>query len=262
MNSAGLQLTILGSGTSTGVPVLGCHCPVCRSDEPRNRRTRCSVLLAWAGRQVLIDTATDFRQQALREGIERLDAVLFTHTHADHVHGIDDLRTLNPAADTAIPVYASARSLATIRRAFAYIFSDEAEPGYRPRLQLHQIDGPFELFGQPVVPIPLEHGGGLSLGFRVAGLAYLTDCSGIPPESWALLAGLDLLVIDALRFREHASHLNIAAAIAIAGRLGARRTLLTHLSHDVDYRRHSGQLPDGIEFAYDGQSLELPLTGC
>lgn len=260
MSSARLNLKILGSGTSTGVPVLGCHCPVCRSDEPRNRRTRCSVLLEWAGRQVLIDTATDFRQQALREGVERLDAVLFTHTHADHVHGIDDLRTFSLHSGAAVPVYASAESLTVIRRVFSYIFSDEAEPGYRPRLELHEVRGPFELFGQRVLPVPLEHGTGVSLGFRVAGLAYLTDCSGIPQASWPLLEDLDLLVIDALRFREHASHLSIAEAVAIAERLGARRTLLTHLSHDVDYRRHSAQLPDDIEFAYDGQMVGLPLA--
>lgn len=260
MSSTRLNLKILGSGTSTGVPVLGCHCPVCRSDEPRNRRTRCSVLLEWAGRQVLIDTATDFRQQALREGVERLDAVLFTHTHADHVHGIDDLRTFSLHSGVAVPVYASAESLTVIRRVFSYIFSDEAEPGYRPRLELHEVHGPFELFGQRVLPVPLEHGTGLSLGFRIAGLAYLTDCSGIPHASWPLLEDLDLLVIDALRFREHASHFSIAEAIAVAERLGARRTLLTHLSHDVDYRRHSGQLPGGIELAYDGQMVGLPLA--
>lgn len=259
MSCGGLRLTILGSGTSTGVPVLGCRCPVCQSPDPRNQRTRCSVLLEWAERKILIDTATDFRQQALREGIDRLDAVLFTHTHADHIHGIDDLRTFSPATGQAIPVYASVQSLATIRQAFSYIFRDESEPGYRPRLQLHAVARPFELFGRRVVPVPLEHGDGVSLGFRVGPLAYLTDCSAIPEASWPLLNGLELLVIDALRFREHASHLSIGQAIEVARRIAASRTLLTHLSHDVDSLRHARGLPESVEFAYDGQTVCLSL---
>jgi phosphoribosyl 1,2-cyclic phosphate phosphodiesterase len=254
-----LRLTVLGSGTSTGVPVLGCSCGVCKSKDPRNQRTRCSALLEWSGRRVLIDTATDFRQQALREGLDRLDCVLFTHTHADHIHGIDDLRTFSLVNGAAIPVYATRTSLATIRRVFAYIFTDESEPGYRPRLSLHEINGSFELYGQKVVPIPLEHGPGEAFGFRVGGLAYLTDCSGIPEGSWPLLRDIEVLVIDALRFREHASHLNIAGAIKIAEQFGARRTLLTHLSHDVDVNQHAQGLPEGVEFAYDGQVITLPL---
>jgi len=260
MSRGELTLTVLGSGTSTGVPVLGCHCAVCRSGSAENQRTRCSVLLSWGGRNILIDTATDFRQQALREGVERIDAVLFTHTHADHVHGIDDLRTFNLVSGEVIPVYASRPSLETIRRVFSYIFIDASEPGYRPRLQLQEIDGPFPLFGQTIVPVPLLHGPGGALGYRIGGLAYLTDCNAIPEASLALLEGLDLLIIDALRFREHDSHFSVAEAIAMAGRLGARRTLLTHLSHDVDYQRHSAGLPAGIEFAYDGQVVTLPLA--
>lgn len=258
MSGGVLRLTILGSGTSTGVPVIGCRCVVCTSSDPRNRRTRCSALFEWAGRKLLIDTATDFRQQALREGIERLDGVLFTHTHADHIHGIDDLRTFPPADGEAIPVYGTRSTLQTIRRAFGYIFSDPAEPGYRPRLRLHEIDGPFELFGRQIVPIPLEHGPGEALGYRIGPMAYLTDCSGIPESSWALLEGIEVLVIDALRFREHASHLNISRALEVARRLDVRRALLTHLSHDVDSVRHGEGLPAGAEFAYDGQIVELP----
>jgi phosphoribosyl 1,2-cyclic phosphate phosphodiesterase len=253
-----LTLTILGSGTSTGVPVLGCRCAVCRSTIPENRRTRCSALLRWAGRSVLIDTATDFRQQALREEVERVDAVLFSHTHADHVHGIDDLRTFTLKGE-AIPVYGSAEAMAIIQRVFAYIFTDEMEAGFRPRLLLNAVAGPFPLFGQTVIPVPLRHGHGTTLGYRIGGLAYLTDCSAVPEASLPLLAGVELLVIDALRFTAHASHFNVAEAIAAARRIGARRTLLTHLSHEVDHHRHAAGLPTGVEFAYDGQTITLPL---
>lgn len=256
MSAGSLTLTILGSGTSTGVPVLGCRCAVCRSPVPENRRTRCSALLCWNGRNVLIDTATDFRQQALREGVERVDAVLFSHTHADHVHGIDDLRTFTLKGET-IPVYGSAEAMATIQRVFAYIFTDELEPGFRPRLSLNVVDVPFTLFGRPVVPVPLRHGRAVSLGYRVGNLAYLTDCSDVPESSWPLLGGVELLVIDALRFTPHTTHFNVAEAIAVARRIGARRTLLTHLSHEVDHHRHATGLPEGVEFAYDGQEITL-----
>lgn len=259
MTDSTLKLTVLGSGTSTGVPVLGCHCAVCSSAEPRNTRTRCSALLEWSGCNVLIDTATDFRQQALREGLEQVDSVLYTHAHADHVHGIDDLRTFTLMTGKAIPVYAARDVLDRIQGLFSYIFSDVDTPGYRPRLQVNEVNGPFELFGQKVTPLPLVHGPGESLGYRVGNLAYVVDCSAIPDSSWALLEGLEVLVIDALRFREHESHLSISAAIEVARQLRVPKTLLTHLTHDVDYPRHSADLPEGIEFAYDGQTITLPL---
>ena len=261
MTGGMLSLTILGSGTSTGVPVLGCRCPVCCSQLPENKRTRCSALLQWGGKNVLIDTATDFRQQALREGLDRIDAVLFTHTHADHVHGIDDLRTLNSSPRGAIPVFGSAKSARSIKRIFSYIFHDEEETGYRPRLSIQAVEEPFELFGRTVTPVPLVHGPGEAFGYRVGPLAYLTNCSQVPDASLELLEDLELLVVDALRFSEHASHFNIAGAIALARQIGAAGTILTHLSHDVDYAKHGGDLPEGVEFAYDGQKLSLPLDG-
>lgn len=257
MNEAALTLTILGSGTSTGVPVPGCRCNVCRSDVAENKRTRCSALLRWGGRSVLIDTATDFRQQALREGLERIDAVLFSHTHADHLHGIDDLRTFTLKGE-ALPVFGSPEAVATIQRIFAYIFTDETEPGFRPRLALRAVDAPFPLFGRTVIPVPLRHGPGSALGYRIGGLAYLTDCNAVPDASWPLLEGVEVLVVDALRFTPHASHFNVAEAIAAARRIGARRTLLTHLSHEIDHHRHAAGLPAGVEFAYDGQQLTVP----
>jgi phosphoribosyl 1,2-cyclic phosphate phosphodiesterase len=225
----------------------------------RNNRTRCSVLLEWSGHKVLVDTATDFRQQALREGIEQVDSVLYTHAHADHVHGIDDLRTFTLMTGNAIPVYASPDVLERIQGLFSYIFSDSDAPGYRPRLQVNEVTRPFELFVQTVTPIPLVHGPGESLGYRIGNLAYIVDCSAIPKSSWALLEGLEVLVIDALRFREHESHFSISEAIEIAGQLQVPRTLLTHLTHDIDYPRHSAGLPEGVEFAYDGQTVMLPL---
>jgi phosphoribosyl 1,2-cyclic phosphate phosphodiesterase len=260
MSAAGLKLTILGSGTSTGVPVLGCHCAVCTSQDPRNNRTRCSVVLEWAGKKVLIDTATDLRQQALREGIEQIDAVLFTHAHADHMHGIDDLRTFSLRSGEAIPIFASHTVLDRIRGLFSYIFSDESAPGYRPRLRTREVSAPFELFGQTVTPVPLLHGPGESLGYRIGKLAYIVDCSAIPSTSKRLLRGLEVLVIDALRFKAHESHFSISEAIEVATELRVPRTLLTHLTHDIDYTRHTAGLPAGIEFAFDGQSLTLPLS--
>ena len=261
MSGSDLTFTVLGSGTSTGVPVLGCHCTVCSSADPRNRRTRCSALLEWRGYKVLIDTATDFRQQALREGIDRIDSVLYTHAHADHVHGIDDLRTFTLRDGTAIPIYAARGVLDRIQGLFSYIFSESDAPGYRPRLDANEVRGPFELFGQQITPIPLVHGPGESLGYRIGGLAYVVDCSAIPEASWPLLEGLDVLVIDALRFRDHEAHLTISAAIEVARQLRVPKTLLTHLTHDVDHSRHAAGLPEGVEFAYDGQTLTIPLPG-
>lgn len=259
MNGGVLTVTILGSGTSTGVPVPGCSCSVCVSPDPQNVRTRCSILLTHSGRNILIDTATDLRQQVLREKIGHIDAVLYTHTHADHIHGIDDLRSFNMVSGQAIPVFGSPETLAVIRRNFGYIFDDELEPGYRPRLETRQIVGPFDLFGLRVEPLTLQHGSGVSLGYRLGAFAYLVDCNAIPEATMPQLRDLDVLVIDALRFRPHTSHFNIPQALEVGARLGARRTFLTHLSHDVDHARHAVLLPPGVELAYDGQRIEVEL---
>lgn len=261
MNRATMTVTILGSGTSTGVPVVGCACAVCASQDPRNSRTRCSALISYQGRNVLIDTTTDLRQQSLREKIKRIDAVLYTHTHADHVHGIDDLRPFNFIAGQAIPIYGSEDTIASIRGNFGYIFTDEPEEGYRPRLEPREITGPFELINLPVEPLPLHHGSGNSLGFRIGPFAYLTDCSAIPERSERRLQGLEVLVIDGLRFRPHSTHFNIPQAIEVAARLGARRTLLTHLSHEVEHAACNKGLPEGVELAFDGQQIELLIEG-
>jgi phosphoribosyl 1,2-cyclic phosphate phosphodiesterase len=255
------QVTILGSGTSTGVPMLGCSCAVCRSADPRDRRTRCSALVSCGDRRIVIDTATDFRQQALREGLSHVDAVLYTHAHADHIHGIDDLRAFNITSGADIPIYAPPGIMAVIRRNFRYIFSGEVQPGFRPRLISWDVGGAFVLCGLPVQPILLQHGADRSFGYRIGSFAYITDCNDIPEESLERLGNLDVLVIDGLRFRSHPTHYSIPEAIEISRRLGARRTVLTHLCHEVDHVRDGSSLPEGVELAFDGQRFILAAPG-
>ncbi len=253
-----LRVTVFGSGTSTGVPVVGCRCAVCSSPDPRNRRLRPGLRLDLPGGVALVDAPTDLRQQALRFGLERVDAVLFTHAHADHIFGLDDVRIFNFRQRAAIPCYGSAATLAALRRVFAYAFEDGQEGGGKPRLELVEVDGPFAVLGAEVVPVPVLHGSLEVLGFRVGGFAYVTDCSSIPESSQRALAGLDVLILDALRYRPHPTHLSVAEAIAMAARLGARRTYFTHMTHDVDHGAPEIALPPGVEFAYDGLVLELP----
>jgi phosphoribosyl 1,2-cyclic phosphate phosphodiesterase len=254
-------LLILGSGTSTGVPMIGCHCPVCGSDDPRNQRSRCSALIRCHGEHILIDTAPDLRFQALREGLQQIDAVLYTHTHADHVHGIDDLRSFNRRNQQAIPLYGAAECVAALQRSFPYIFlAADDDSGFRPRLRLETITGPFFIGRVPIIPLPIEHGADPALGYRVGDLAYLTDCNRVPAATRTALAGIKTLVIDALRFAPHPTHFTIPAAIAFAQGCGIERTILTHLTHDVDAGEHGAALPPGIEFAYDGQIIPFALT--
>ncbi|KIH77853.1 phosphoribosyl 1,2-cyclic phosphate phosphodiesterase [Geoalkalibacter ferrihydriticus] len=257
MNTRHLDIIVLGSGTSTGVPTLGCSCAVCTSNIAENQRTRCSLLLRTGDCNILIDSATDLRQQALREGIDHLDAVLYTHTHADHVNGIDDLRAFNMKGGPAIPIFGDAETIAGIQRVFAYIFDDNLAPGYRPRLNPQVISGPVSLCGLPIAPVPLQHGEGRSLGFRVGPFAYLTDCSAIPETSRPLLAGVHTAIIDGLRFRPHNTHFNIPQAVAAMKEMQVKRIILTHLSHDIDHHRDSQNLPSGVEFAFDGQRISF-----
>jgi phosphoribosyl 1,2-cyclic phosphate phosphodiesterase len=252
-----MKVTFLGTGTSTGVPVPTCDCPVCCSSDPRDRRLRPSVWIEWAGASVLIDTATDLREQALRHGIGKIDAVLYTHAHADHVLGMDDLRLYNWRQGGAIPVYGSARTLTALGRTFWYVFDPEPTEGTRPTILRHPIEDPFELLGRTIVPVPLHHGSLPILGYRIGRMAYLTDVSRIPQESYPLLRNLDVLVLNALRDRPHPTHLTIEQAIEEAGKIGARRTLLTHLSHEAGHTAVSGRLPPGVDVAYDGLSLEI-----
>ena len=254
-----LKITVLGSGTSTGIPVVGCRCPVCLSAHPCNCRTRCSALLSFGKYNILIDTSTDLRQQALREDIRHIDAVFFTHCHADHLHGIDDLRSFNLHSGKPIPIYGNEQTMARIRNSFSYIFDDSESSGYIPRLTLHPLSDPVYVFGLEIIPVPLVHGRIETFGYRCGPLAYLTDCNEIPKSSLQLLENLELLILDGLRFTPHRTHFNVPQAIEAARAIGARQTLLTHLSHEVDHPVHDPQLPEGINFAYDGQSCSFQV---
>jgi phosphoribosyl 1,2-cyclic phosphate phosphodiesterase len=251
-----MKITILGSGTSTGVPMVGCECPVCTSDDSRDKRTRASLLVSYNDHTVLIDTSTDLREQALRHQIKRIDAVLFSHAHADHVNGIDDLRGFHFLHRDIIPCFASRTTLNTLLSGFSYIFNEHEGSGYSPLMAPHEVTGPFELFGETVIPIPLLHGRTESLGYRIGAAAYLTDCSSIPETSLELLHGLELLIIDGLRWTEHPFHFNITGAIAAARQIQARRTVLTHLTHQLAHAEEN-KLPPGFELAYDGMEFDL-----
>lgn len=256
------QLVILGTGTSVGVPMIGCDCPVCTSHDPRNNRSRCSIILGLPEGNLLIDTSPDLRQQLLREKIGILHSVLFTHEHADHVFGLDDLRLIPFYLGHAVPLYCERLVEDRIRRSFDYAFDDVelTHRGAVPQLEFRNITlQPFEVLGAQVVPIRLKHGPRFDvLGFRFGNVAYCTDTNEIPPQSWPLLEGLDLLILDALRDRSHVTHYSLDEAVAVAERLQPKRTLFTHMSHELEHAATNARLPKGMELAYDGQ--QVPLT--
>jgi phosphoribosyl 1,2-cyclic phosphate phosphodiesterase len=238
--------------------MIGCRCDTCRSSDPRDRRSRPSILFEMGGGvRVLVDTTPDLRSQALAYDLNRVDAILFTHCHADHVMGLDEVRRFNVLQQAAIPCYGDSRTLKELRRTFAYIFDSADEGGGIPRIHLYPVGGPFSVGGQTFTPVPLWHGRREILGFRVRDFAYLTDCSGIPDRSWAMLEGLDTLAIDALRHRPHPTHFTVEQAIAVSARLGVRRTWLTHICHDLPHAATNASLPDGVEMAHDGLVIEI-----
>ncbi len=253
------RVTFLGTGTSHGVPMIGCRCAVCRSDDPRDQRLRPSIHLAVdGGPSLLVDTATDLRQQALANDITRVDAVLFTHSHADHIMGLDELRRFNVLGARRLPAYAAPVTAAELRRIFSYAFAPPAvQGGGVPELTLVEIDGAFEVEGVTVQPVPIMHGPQPILGFRVGGFAYLTDCNAVPEASLALLGGLDVLVLDALRHRPHPTHFSLAEAVEVAARIGARDTYFTHICHDLPHAETCAALPPGMALAFDGQVVTL-----
>ena len=253
-----LKITVLGSGTSSGVPTIGCSCSVCRSADPRDNRLRPSILIEHGGRNVVVDTTPDFRTQILRAGVERLDAVLYTHAHADHILGLDDVRPFNHRQQSDIPIFAAPRTLLAIRRVFDYAFETRKRDTYVPKLEVHLIgDEPFDAAGMRFEPIPVLHGTDSIYGFRFGNAAYLTDHSEIPPSSMDKLQGLDVLFLDALRHRPHPTHSTVEASVATAQALGARRTFFTHISHDLPHAATEASLPPGIFMAYDGLGIEV-----
>lgn len=262
-NESALTVTLLGTGTSTGIPVIGCTCRVCRSTDPRDERTRCACLVRAGGLHLVIDTGPDFRRQALRESLDRVDAVLFTHHHFDHVAGLDDLRPFLFANRRPIPCYARPNTASALRRMYDYIFADGTYPGV-PALTLHEITGPVDIHGRyepersvRVVPIDLRHGDLPLYGYRIGRFAYLTDTSRIPEASFDLLHGLDVLVLDALRHEPHRTHFSIAEAVDVARRIGARETYFIHMTHSVLHAEEEARLPDGIHLGYDGLTVAV-----
>jgi len=260
------QFTFLGTGTSMGVPTLGCGCAVCTSSDPHDRRTRPSGLLRWHDadreRVLVIDTGPDFREQALRHQLTRVDAVLYTHSHADHILGLDDLRPLSFAMareGTAIPLFASDETAEVLRRVYDYTFSPNATYPTRARVCIQPLRDRFELHGVRFVRIPVLHGEMEISGFRFGSTAYMTDVSEIPESSFALLEGLDTLIVSALRRKPHPSHATLSQAIEWARRVGARQTWFTHIAHDLGHEETNKALPAGMALAHDGLSFPVSL---
>jgi phosphoribosyl 1,2-cyclic phosphate phosphodiesterase len=254
------EITFLGTGTSNGIPVIGCDCDVCHSTDPRDRRSRTSALVRYDGYSVLIDTATELRAQALANNVRRVDAVLMTHAHADHTGGLDDLRRFNELQGSHIPLFADPSTASMLRERYAYTFTD-LFPFYggKPDLLLHEITGPFQLFGHQIVPIPVLHGRLPVTGFRFGDLAYITDAKEIPSSSLDLLGDLDVLVLNGLRVRAHPTHLSFSEAVDVIRTVRPRRAYLVHLSHETSHAEAEKLLPPGIDIAWDGLVVTTPF---
>ncbi|MBA2362666.1 MAG: MBL fold metallo-hydrolase [Chloroflexia bacterium] len=256
MTDARLTLRFLGTGGSFGVPMLACPCAVCASPDSRDKRLRTSALVTVNDQRLLIDASPDLRAQGIEHGVNRVDAVLFTHDHADHVGGIDDLRAYNLRQDGKLSCYGDARTLAAIQSRFDYIFSSRPALGSRPQLDLCEINGPFTLWGQEITPLQVMHGEQPITGYRIGDLAYITDASSLPEETVAAVRGVNVLALNALRHEPHPLHLSLDEAIEMARRIGAKRTYFMHLGHELEHEGTSRLLPEGIKLAYDGLKIE------
>ncbi len=254
-----MKATFLGTGTSMGIPMIGCDCAVCRSEDARDKRLRTSVWIEHKNKSWIIDTGIDFRQQALRAGIRTVDAVLFTHPHADHIFGMDELRAINFLQKKDVMIYANSYTFQHLKRVYAYVFSGQEAQSDIPQIRSHVFDtAPFEVDGTEIIPLPLRHGNLPNTGFRIGKFAYCTDVSSFPEETYHLLEDLDTLVLGALRNRPHPTHFTIARAAAEAEKIGARQTYLVHMSHEVSHRELQRRLPPHIQPACDGLELEIP----
>ena len=255
------RVTVLGSGTSHGVPMIGCSCAVCRSTDPRDRRTRPSIYVdVENGPKLLVDTSTDLRVQALTHGVMRVDAILFTHSHADHVMGLDDSRRFSQMQKGAIRCYADAATMASLRKSFYYVFDPSTEQGGGlPQIDLQEIDGRFAIDGVAIQPVPLMHGSRPILGFRFGDFAYLTDTNHVPEHAYPLLDGVKIVILDALRHRPHPTHFTVAEALEVLARLKPARSYLTHICHDLPHVTTNQALPSGVELAYDGLTFDIDV---
>ncbi|MFH0919709.1 MAG: MBL fold metallo-hydrolase [Fibrobacterota bacterium] len=250
-----MKILFLGTGSSSGTPVPGCGCRVCRSPLKRNRRLRPALLIEQGGKRLLIDTPPELRLQLVEHDIDRVDALLYTHCHADHVYGLDDVRFFS--RKRKLPVYGDARTLAEIRCIFPYVFKKTARAGGKPRLRMRVVDRPFRWQGLRITPVPVFHGKRKVLGYRINAIAYIPDCSRIPASSFRLLSRLSILILDALRETPHPTHFSLAESLTVASKIGARRTLLTHISHSMDYISVEKRLPRSVRLAYDGFSAAV-----
>lgn len=252
-----VRLTILGSGTSHGIPMIACDCAVCTSPDPRDRRTRCSAVFSFDDRHLLVDTSPELRLQCIACNIRRIDAVWYTHAHADHVVGLDDLRRFNWILKGALPVFGSDTTLAAVGRMFPYAFAHQHEyPSAIPTLNAQLLNGPFELFGREAIPIEYQHGPTTVTGLRIGNVAYIPDCNHLPEQALGSLRDLDVLVLDALRVRPHPTHFNLEQAIEVARGVGAGRTYFTHIAHEVGHAQTEASLPEGFKLAYDGLIID------
>src|SRR4051812_18961945 len=246
-----IELIMLGTGTSAGVPMIGCHCAVCESADPHDKRTRPSALVSYDGLRILIDASPELRLQCVANHVDMIHAVVFTHAHADHVMGLDDVRRFNAMSRQPLDIWADERTHAALDRCFGYAFlpAGQGPNVFRPQLIKRLIDGRFQIGSQEWTPIPLIHGEWPVLGFRVGRLAYCTDVSRIPDGSWDLLRDLDVLVLDALQHKKHPAHFNLEEAVEAATRIGAKQTLFTHITHFLPHEETNAKLPSGMRLA-------------